>query len=393
MPASSLKPLKQGPRVSQLIEEAERIASVSMANKSADQLRKWRAPKETAVAVFRKTIDGDPLLSELTVTDVHPFRDHWQNRILADEVKVNTANRMMKHVSGLYANIANHYHFEARNPFHGILFKNADDASRPPYDTDYIQAQFLAEGMFEDLNPEARRVIYLMIETGVRPSEACGLHRRAIHLDAPIPYISVTTETRDTKTRGSVRDIPLVGAALMAMKLQRDGFPRYADKPNQLTTLIGAALSARKLKPTPKHSLYSLRHSLMDRLRSVGAPENVQKDIAGHRYLYGKGTSLELRYAYQPSRRLPKYSGRTEGCPMTRAGFSGILERAFHLVHKQRVLRATACHENAQVIVHELKLLRAQRLFDGVFHAPCLARAETARNNANRCSVGCRIRP
>jgi len=42
---------------------------------------------------------------------------------------------------------------------------------------------YLAEGRFVDINEEARRIIYLRIETGVRLSEACTLDRTTIHLD------------------------------------------------------------------------------------------------------------------------------------------------------------------------------------------------------------------
>jgi integrase len=35
--------------------------------------------------------------------------------------------------------------------------------------------------MFDGLNDEARRIIYLIIETGLRLSEACALTRKNIH--------------------------------------------------------------------------------------------------------------------------------------------------------------------------------------------------------------------
>lgn len=292
------KAAKTGPKIKDLIIESERINATSLALKSPDQLRKWRRPKQTALEQLLRHVDGDLPIAELTLEHVHPFREHWQERVVAKEVKISSANRMMKHVAGLYAHIHSHHHFKVQNPFLGILFKRGVDDSREAYDTLFIQDRFLADDVFAGLNAEARRLIFLMVETGIRPSEACALDKASINLDGDIPHVSVTTARKDTKTRGSVRQIPLVGVALLAMREQPNGFPGYFDRSNSVTTLIGQALAARDLKPTPKHTLYSLRHSLMDRLRDAGAPENIQKDIAGHKYLYGKGTSLATRHAW-----------------------------------------------------------------------------------------------
>lgn len=45
-------------------------------------------------------------------------------------------------------------------------------------------------------------------------------------------------------------------------------------------------------------TLYSLRHTLVDRLRTVEAPKDIQEDILGHVHMYGEGTSLEHRQAW-----------------------------------------------------------------------------------------------
>jgi hypothetical protein len=42
-----------------------------------------------------------------------------------------------------------------------------------------------------------------------------------------------------------------VGVALMAMREQPDGFPRYRDKADSLSALVNQALDARKLRPEP----------------------------------------------------------------------------------------------------------------------------------------------
>jgi integrase len=100
------------------------------------------------------------------------------------------------------------------------------------------------------------------------------------------------------KTQQSYRDIPLVGAALAAMKLQPKGFPRYRDKNAALSATLNNFLRDNGLRPDSKQSVYSLRHSFKDRLVSVEAPESLIDDLMGHKThkpKYGKGASLELK--------------------------------------------------------------------------------------------------
>ena len=106
------------------------------------------------------------------------------------------------------------------------------------YAPSFVQSRFLADGMFDDINAEARRIIYLIVETGIRISEACAPNRDTIHLNGSIPYIEVSDENQETKTAHSIRQIPLVGVALMAMRAQPNGFPRYWDNPTHCSNTI-----------------------------------------------------------------------------------------------------------------------------------------------------------
>lgn len=55
-------------------------------------------------------------------------------------------------------------------------------------------------------------------------------------------------------------------------------------------------LRANGLLETPRHSLYSLRHSFEDRMLAAGIDDRIRRDLFGHRLdreRYGKGASLE----------------------------------------------------------------------------------------------------
>src|SRR5262245_4550637 len=51
-----------------------------------------------------------------------------------------------------------------------------------------FRANLGSEPPLTDLNAEARRLIYLLTETGLRLSEAGNLPRTTIRLDAPVPH-------------------------------------------------------------------------------------------------------------------------------------------------------------------------------------------------------------
>lgn len=100
------------------------------------------------------------------------------------------------------------------------------------------------------------------------------------------------------KTDYCIREIPLVGVSLWAPKQARDGFPRYAKRNASLSALLNKYLSSNDLLPSPNHSFYSLRHTFQDMLTEVEAPDRIQAELMGHKYIrpkYGKGPSLEQK--------------------------------------------------------------------------------------------------
>jgi Phage integrase family len=294
---TSLLPSKL--RVSEMPREYERINATVMATKSGEQLRKWRVARATSVATFIKAAGSECLVSELNLQHAHTLHHYWQQRVLSGKVCISSANRLMRNFTGLYSAIHNYYRLECRNPFAGLHLRGGRDGKRLAYSTAFVRDVLLAEGALESLNPEARRIIYLIIETGLRPSEACALDAACIKLESPIPFVRVTDDMRQTKTPGSIRTIPLVGVALNAMRLQPDGFPRYRNRPDLASATINKALTTNGLRPEGrKQTLYSLRHTLVDRLRTAEAPKDIQEDILGHVHMYGEGTSLEHRHSW-----------------------------------------------------------------------------------------------
>jgi integrase len=185
--------------------------------------------------------------------------------------------------------------------FKGLRLKGQTERSRVPYDTDFIQNRLLADGALAGLNEDARLVLYVVADTGLRPSEVVNLQKDAILLGATIPSVKILPEGRRLKTEDSEREIPLVGVALAAMKRRPEGFPRYRDKSSTLSATLNKYLLDNGLRPTKGHTVYSLRHSFKDRLVAAEAPDSLIDSLMGHKTYkpkYGKGPSLELKLKY-----------------------------------------------------------------------------------------------
>lgn len=295
-------------KMSNLVASHEAHEGVTLSTFSPNQLKKWRNPKSRAVANFIAAVSDKPI-TEITRDDALDFREYWQGRIKAEGLDIGTANKDIGHLNNMFMSLNVAMRLGLESPFSRLRIGGEESGQRTAYPAEFVQNNFLKDGMFEDLNEEARRIIYLVADTGLRLSEACNLTRADIHLNAPVPYVSVAAHGRRLKTSQSARDIPLVGAALAALKAQPDGFPRYRDKEGSLSALVNKALDARDLRPLTGQTLYSLRHTFEDRLTAVEAPEKLIAALMGHKYSrpkYGAGPSLAqkrewlLKIAFRP---------------------------------------------------------------------------------------------
>ncbi|WP_334150750.1 integrase [Hyphomicrobium sp.] len=287
--------------LSGLAEVYEGAQSASLASMSPNQVRRWRWCVKRAIANVVSVI-GDKSVLDLTREDGIAVRRSFQKRILEGEIVINSANIEM----GRFRKILRVVKMERQidiplSAFDDLRIDGGDKRHRPPFETDFIQSAILAEGALGGLAPEARRVVYVMADTGMRPSEIVNLLPHHIHLDAPVPYVSIRAEGRRLKTKPSERDIPLVGCALAALRLQPEGFPTYRDLSDDLSAEVNEYLQERGLRPTPEHSLYSLRHSFEDRLTALDPPDKIIGRFMGHKQLrerYGKGPTIKHLHSW-----------------------------------------------------------------------------------------------
>lgn len=159
----------------------------------------------------------------------------------------------------------------------------------------------------KDKDDEARWLIALISDTGMRLAEAAGLAMNDIYIDEELPHVSIRTHSwRRLKTKSSERLVPLVGASLWAAKrLHQSGgafaFPRYCNEQGCNANSASAALNKwMKGIIGNEYVIHGLRHSLRDRLRAVECPSDITDQIGGWTtegvgHGYGRGYSLEVK--------------------------------------------------------------------------------------------------
>jgi integrase len=287
-------------KLSALFDEYEITQKLALSKMSPDQQRKWKSAKKRAVEILIEQ-RGDKALHQLTRDDALAFTDWWEERVINDGIGAGTANKNISHIGGMLRAVNKRLKLGLDDAFAGTRIEGGRDGQRAPFPVEFIRDCILAPGKLDELNAEARDVVYLVMETGARPSEIVNLTPQRIVLDAEIPHIKIAAEGRLLKTEHSERDIPLVGLALDAMRRHSQGFPRYFDKGSSLSATLMKHFDKHGLLPTAKHKIYSFRHSFKDRLKAVEAPEELIDEMMGHRTdkpKYGDGYGLALKLKY-----------------------------------------------------------------------------------------------
>jgi integrase len=201
----------------------------------------------------------------------------------------------------LFREYTKYMQIDVQNPFEKLSYADPKRHRKivPPFETAYIRDTFLKGEALRGLNRGARLIFLAMVETGCRPSELCNIRPENIHLDAAVPYLSVTfVDDRRLKTENSVRKVPLVGVSLEAMKRAKNGFPRYLDKEGNFSNAAMKFLRENELLPTVNHRVYSIRHSYEKRMLEGGMDDEFRRRTLGHdtnRPEYGDGGALTWR--------------------------------------------------------------------------------------------------
>lgn len=279
------------------------IAADEQLGKSESQKRLWKKTKNRGVQYLIDLIGDKPILS-VTRQDAQSYYNWWRER-LSDKpgrkaLTANTANRDIGNVRKLFTDYCKFIGDEDRlNPFRNLSFKDKLKADVPPFESEWVRSKILKPGVFAGINAQAAHIVFALIETGCRQGEIANIEEEDIFLDHAVPHIRIRPKrNREIKTRASIREIPLVGISLEAMKKFPKGFDHYRDKPDLLSQTLMKAFKVRRLLPTPQHKIRSFRHSFEKRMLEAEIDHDLRLTLMGHtnkRPAYGDGGSLEYR--------------------------------------------------------------------------------------------------
>jgi integrase len=227
------------------------------------------------------------------------IRDHF----LATGIKTATVRRELNRIKAVFNVGLTEFDLSGvKNPFEKLRIPNEDhDAeTREPFIAQELQT---INQVCLEKNDDIRHIIALQADTGARLGEIVGLRVDDVVLDHATPHIHIRPHVklgRTLKTDTSERKVPLVGVALwaaqMAVEANRKAggkngwlFPRYAS--NTINKWLQAVTKTDKTS-------HSFRHSMRDRLRHVGTPQDIQDAMCGWGTKtvgmgYGEGYRLE----------------------------------------------------------------------------------------------------
>ena len=256
-----------------------------------------RAAQRNAASVIE--VLGDRPINDYASSEAGKLRDALLDKGLA----VTSIKRMFGSIKAIINLAMAEHGIEGRNPFANIYMPDETTTDRQPISLDDIRR---IQYECKQVDDENRWLLALISDTGMRLSEAAGLAKDDIVLDADMPHIKLIPHPwRRLKTKGSERLVPLIGASLWAAgRLQQHdsiyAFPRYCDGKICNANSASAALNKwLKSRLTDHAVVHSLRHSMRDRLRAVECPSEIIDQIGGWSSSsigssYGKGYELPV---------------------------------------------------------------------------------------------------
>ena len=227
---------------------------------------------------------GDRPLDEYVSSDAAAYRDY----LLKKGLTTNSVKRNFATIRSIINLCIQEHGLDCKNAFSRVYLPELGDSKkRKPIPIENIR-QIQRDCMEAD--DEARWLVALISDTGMRLSEAAGLHIDDIKLDEEVPHIDLKPHAwRGLKTRGSQRQIPLVGASLWAAKRVKANntsspfaFPKYTSAKGTNGNSASAAIN-KWLKPRVPEGcvVHSFRHALRDSLKAVQCPSDMIDQIGG----------------------------------------------------------------------------------------------------------------
>ena len=237
--------------------------------------------------------------------DANALREYLKGRGLAKE----SIARNMTNVRAVINFVLREHGLPTNSAFSGVYLGEVG-APKKRYVPTASELKTLQQ-LCRAQDDELRWIIGIILDTGMRLSEAIGLSKDDLFLGSDIPHLRVTPRPwRRLKTSCSERLIPLVGASLWAAHKASEAseshfvFPKYCSEIKASSNSASAALNKwLQRNINSKIVVHSLRHAMRDRLKHIECPIDLTDEIGGWRpenlgQRYGLGHTLEHKKKY-----------------------------------------------------------------------------------------------
>ena len=237
--------------------------------------------------------------------DANALREYLKGRGLAKE----SIARNITNVRAVINFVLREHGLSTNSAFSGV-YLGETEAPKKRYVPTISELKTLQQ-LCRAQDDELRWIIGIIINTGMRLSEAVGLSKEDLFLGSDIPHLRVIPRPwRRLKTSSSERLIPLVGASLWAAQRASEAseshfvFPKYCNEKKASSNSSSAALNKwLQRNINSEIVVHSLRHAMRDRLRNIECPVDIIDAIGGWSRGtigdgYGLGYSLAVKYKW-----------------------------------------------------------------------------------------------
>lgn len=243
------------------------------------------------------------------------------NKYVADRlrnVSTATVKREVNTIKAVINVVLREKEIVMNNPFDVISIQGFGKDVKPRLPFTNIELQLVISNCLERADDMAN-ILLVCALTGCRLSEAAGLRREDVHLDAVVPFVAFKEYgLRSLKTRNSARDVPMLPILRDALTKQLFShtatvvFPKFANGHDVKSEEISKSLRGfikTDLGIVGK-TTHSTRHSYRDLMREAKIPDGIAEVIGGWSSggiasKYGSGHTLEhklevMTAAYTP---------------------------------------------------------------------------------------------
>nr|WP_299847945.1 DUF6538 domain-containing protein [uncultured Paracoccus sp.] len=283
-----------GLRLSGLADHVEQISADENRFKNQTQMRKWRNGHKRVMTQAMEAIGQDILVRDFTAEHALKHLLMLEKKVVTQTIAADTIKKELTYAAGCFrryyraAGVVN-----PPRPYAGLSVskgviklshKPADSRRKRELPLDWITDTLLLPGLLDGMNPEARDILLICVETGCRQSEIYNtpLVDIDVHGDYPSFTLRPIIHVREIKNNASERVVPLVGVALSAMRrvVARGGFKRYIGR-DTWSAAVNKYLRERNALPDG-HSIGGLRHAWEGRMRRAGIAVDERGVMMGH---------------------------------------------------------------------------------------------------------------